>query len=88
MAEVRCSIGIKDSGDVREHIAPEAAEINEALTAALGSGRKTPRARAAYAAIKNGTLAVIEATGAAPTASDRAELIAAAHAALGARGDD
>jgi AcrR family transcriptional regulator len=73
---------------LRESIAPEAAEINESLTAALGGGRKTPRARAAYAAIKNGTLAVVEATGAAPTASDRAELIAAARAALGTRGND
>lgn len=69
---------------LRERITPQSHEINEALTAALAGGPPTPRARAAYAAIKNGTLAVLEATGAPPTPADRAELIAAARAALGA----
>jgi hypothetical protein len=65
---------------LRERVTPQSHEINEALA----GGPPTPRARAAYAAIKNGTLAVIEATGAPPTPADRAELIAAARAALGA----
>lgn len=58
-------------------------DINEALTAALGDGEPTPRARAAYAAVKNGTLALMNATGAPPTPAARAELITAARAALG-----
>jgi AcrR family transcriptional regulator len=65
-----------------QRVLPQAREINEALTAALAGGRPTPRARAAYAAIKNGTLAVIDAKGSAPTRAERAELIAAAQAAL------
>jgi AcrR family transcriptional regulator len=69
---------------VEERISPHANDINESLTEALAGGDPTPRARAAYAAIKNGTLAVIKATGSKPTAADRAELIAAAQAALGA----
>ncbi|WP_433360849.1 TetR/AcrR family transcriptional regulator [Actinoplanes sp. CA-142083] len=68
---------------MRETIRPQSHEINEALTAALAGGDPTPRARAAYAAIKNGALAHIEATGEPPSPAVRAELIAAARAALG-----
>ncbi|MFI5895119.1 TetR/AcrR family transcriptional regulator [Actinoplanes sp. NPDC051513] len=63
---------------------PQSQALNEELTAALGGGQITPRARAAYAAIKNGTLAHIEATGGPPSPAARAELIAAAQAALSA----
>lgn len=68
---------------VQERLAPQAHDINEALTAAIAGGIATTRARAAYAAIKNGTFALIEATGERPSPSDRAELIAAARDAFG-----
>nr|WP_296074739.1 helix-turn-helix domain-containing protein [uncultured Actinoplanes sp.] len=67
---------------LNERVGPPTHRINETLTAALGGGSPTPRAYAAYAAVKNGTLAIMEATGSPPTAADRAELIAAARAAL------
>jgi AcrR family transcriptional regulator len=68
---------------LRERAVPQSREVNAALTAALGEGVPTARAHAAYAAVKNGTLALMAATGRAPTGRERADLIAAATAALG-----
>jgi AcrR family transcriptional regulator len=62
---------------------PRSAEINQALTEALAATSSPVRAHAAYAAIKNGTLALMAATGTRPTPPERAELVAAARAALG-----
>jgi AcrR family transcriptional regulator len=67
---------------MRERALPQSRELNETLTAALAGGPPTARAHAAYAAVKNGTLALVAATGHAPTGSERADLIAAARAAL------
>lgn len=61
---------------------PRSDEINAALTRALAEGATQVRAHAAYAAIKNGTLAIMAATGAKPTPAERAELIEAALRAL------
>jgi AcrR family transcriptional regulator len=75
---------IGDDPSVRQTLRGRSQEINDALTAALAEGgRSTVRAHAAYAAIKNGTLAVMAATGAKPTSAERAELVAAALRALG-----
>ena len=67
--------------------APGIHEINASLTKALASGGNygddMVRAHAAYAAIKNGTLALMAATGRRPTAAERSELVAAAMRALG-----
>ena len=68
---------------LRETLRPQSQEINETLTAALAGGPPTARARAAYAAIKNGALAHMTATGAPPSPAARAELLSAAQAALG-----
>ena len=65
---------------MRDRETPRVHEINAALTAALGGD---VRAHAAYAAIKNGTLAVMAARGKRPTPEERAELVAAALRALG-----
>lgn len=67
---------------LRGRAVPQAREINDALTAALGGGAPSARAYAAYAAAKNGTLALMAATGRFPTDQERAELAAAAAAAL------
>jgi AcrR family transcriptional regulator len=67
---------------LREGARPEAQSWNETLTAALAGGSPTARAHAAFAVVKNGTLALTAATGRAPTAAERADLIAAATAAL------
>jgi hypothetical protein len=69
---------------LRETLRPQSQEINETLTAALAGGPPTARARAAYAAIKNGALAHMTATGGPPSPAARAELLSAAQAALGA----
>jgi AcrR family transcriptional regulator len=66
-------------------------EVNEAITAALAGTQADPagiiRAHAAYAAAKNGTLALLAAQGDHLTQQDRAELLAAAERALaGGRG--
>jgi AcrR family transcriptional regulator len=74
---------IGDDPSVRATLRGRSQEINDALTAALADGTSTIRAHAAYAAIKNGTLAVMAATGAKPTPAERAELVAAALRALG-----
>ncbi len=65
---------------LRERAAPRTLEVNEALTKALGPG---VRAHAAYAAVKNGTLALMAATGKPPEPDERAELVAAGLRALG-----
>ena len=70
---------------LRERAVPQSRELNDALTAALAGGAPTARAHAAYAAIKNGTLALMTATGRAPTDQERTDLVAAAAAALGPR---
>jgi AcrR family transcriptional regulator len=76
---------IGDDPSVRAALpAPRSQEINASLTAALaGNDGSMVRAHAAYAAIKNGTLALMAATGARPTPAERSELIAAAMRALG-----
>jgi AcrR family transcriptional regulator len=67
---------------MRARAMPQSRDINEALTAALAGGAPTARAHAAFAAVKNGTLALMAATGRAPNTSERADLVAAAAAAL------
>jgi AcrR family transcriptional regulator len=67
---------------MRERALPRSRELNDALTAALAGGSPTPRAHAAFAAVKNGTLALMTATGRPPNPSERADLVAAAAAAL------
>jgi AcrR family transcriptional regulator len=67
---------------MRERALPQARDINEALTAALAGGAPTARAHAAFAAVKNGTLALMAATGEPPNATERSDLVAAAVAAL------
>jgi AcrR family transcriptional regulator len=69
---------------MRARALPVSRELNEALTAALGGGVVSPRAHAAFAAVKNGTLALMTSTGRAPSAGERSDLVAAAVAALGA----
>jgi AcrR family transcriptional regulator len=68
---------------------PRSREVNEEITAALAGPRPDPasiiRAHAAYAAAKNGTLALLTARGSHLTQQDRAELLAAAERALTAR---
>lgn len=65
---------------------PRSREINDALTAALAGpdpdAATLVRAHAAYAAAKNGTLAVMSASGGDLTPDQRAELVAAALRAL------
>jgi AcrR family transcriptional regulator len=69
-----------------QDLLPRSREVNEAITAALASPRPDPasiiRAHAAYAAAKNGTLALLAARGSRLTQQDRAELLAAAERAL------
>ena len=69
-----------------QDLLPRSREINEAITAALAGPRPDPagiiRAHAAYAAAKNGTLALLAARGGHLTQHDRAELLAAAERAL------
>ena len=67
---------------MRARALPRSQELNAALTAALAGGRPTARAHAAFAAVKNGTLALMAATGHRPDPAERAELVAAALAAL------
>lgn len=67
---------------LRDREMPRTQEVNEALTRALGGGSLTARAHASFAAIKNGTLAVMASTGARPTEAERTELVAAALRAL------
>jgi hypothetical protein len=67
---------------MRERALPQSQQVNAALTAALAGGTPTARAHAAFAAVKNGTLALMAATGRPPDADERAALIAAASAAL------
>jgi AcrR family transcriptional regulator len=67
---------------MRERALPQSRELNDALTAALAGGSPTARAHAAFAAVKNGTLALMTATGRPPNPSERADLVAAAAAAL------
>jgi AcrR family transcriptional regulator len=69
---------------LRERALPQSRELNEELTAALAGGSPTARAYAAFAVVKNGTLALMTATGRAPTAAERADLVTAARAALAA----
>ena len=65
---------------------PRSREVNEAITDALAGPRPDPggitRAHAAYAAAKNGTLALLAACGGHLTRQDRAELLSAAERAL------
>jgi AcrR family transcriptional regulator len=70
---------------LRDRAVPQSRDLNDTLTAALGGGAPAARAHAAYAAVKNGTLALMAATGRAPTDQERADLIAAAGAALRGR---
>jgi len=69
-----------------QDLLPRAQEANAAITAALTGPRPDPaaaiRAHAAYAAAKNGTLALLTARGGRLTRHDRAELLAAAERAL------
>lgn len=69
---------------MRDRALPRSGELNDALTAALAGGTPTPRAHAAFAAAKNGTLALMTATGRQPDVEERAALVAAAVAALSA----
>ncbi len=66
---------------------PRSREVNQAITAALARAAPGPgstaRAHAAYAAAKNGTLALLSATHGRLTRAARAELLAAAIRALG-----
>jgi len=81
---------IGDDPSVRRALAdrtlPLSQEINTALTSRLAGPDPDPaaaaRAHAAYAAAKHGALAVMAATGKAPTGADRAELVRAALRAL------
>jgi AcrR family transcriptional regulator len=72
-----------------QDLLPRSRELNGAITAALAGPRPDPastiRAHAAYAAAKNGTLALLAARGGHLTQQDRAELLAAAERALAAR---
>lgn len=72
-----------------QDLLPRSREVNEAITANLAGPRPDPasiiRAHAAYAAAKNGTLALLAARGGHITQQDRAELLAAAERALTAR---
>lgn len=67
-----------------QNLLPRSREINEAITTVLAGLRPDPagtvRAHAAYAAAKNGTLALLAANGGRLTPADRAELLAAAAA--------
>jgi AcrR family transcriptional regulator len=69
-----------------QDLLPRSREINEAITAALAGPQPDPatiiRAHAAYAAAKNGTLALLAARGGRLSQLDRAELLAAAERAL------
>jgi AcrR family transcriptional regulator len=69
-----------------QDLLPRSREINGAITAALAGPRPDPagiiRAHAAYAAAKNGTLALLAARGDRLSPRDRAELLAAAERAL------
>jgi AcrR family transcriptional regulator len=69
-----------------QDLLPRSREVNEAITAALAGPRPDPpciiRAHAAYAAAKNGTLALLTARGGHLARQDRAELLAAAERAL------
>jgi len=73
-----------------QDLLPRSREVNEAITAALAGPRPDPggiaRAHAAYAAAKNGTLALLAACDGHLTRQDRAELLAAAERALTAEG--
>jgi hypothetical protein len=72
-----------------QDLLPRSREANGAITAALAGPRPDPastiRAHAAYAAAKNGTLALLAARDGHLTQQDRAELLAAAERALTAR---
>jgi AcrR family transcriptional regulator len=69
-----------------QDLLPRSRQVNEAITAALAGPRPDPastiRAHAAYAAAKNGTLALLTARGSHLTQQDRAELLTAAERAL------
>ena len=69
-----------------QDLLPQSREINEAITAALAGPQPDQaasiRAHAAYAAAKNGTLALLAANGGRMSRLDRAELLAAAERAL------
>ena len=69
-----------------QSLLPRSREVNEAITAALAGPRPDPggitRAHAAYAAAKNGTLALLATCGGRLTRQDRAELLSAAERAL------
>lgn len=69
-----------------QDLIPRSREINEAITAALAGPHPDPagiiRAHAAYAAAKNGTLALLAAHGGRLSRLDRSELLAAAERAL------
>ena len=71
---------------VLQDLLPRSHEINDALTAALAGPRpdaaRVARAHAAYAAAKNGTLALLSAGHGQLTRTDHAELLAAALRAL------
>src|ERR1700680_3805286 len=69
-----------------QNLVPRSREINEAITTALTGPRpdsaSTVRAHAAYAAAKNGTLALLAANGGHLSPAERAALLAAAVRAL------
>lgn len=69
-----------------QDLLPRSQEINQAITAALAGPQPGSagiiRAHAAYAAAKNGTLALLAAHGGRLSRLDRAELLAAAERAL------
>jgi AcrR family transcriptional regulator len=71
---------------MRERALPRPWELNDALTTALAGGSPTAGTHAAFAAVKNGTLALMTATGRPPSPSERADLVAAATAALSVSG--
>jgi AcrR family transcriptional regulator len=69
-----------------QDLIPRSREVNEAITAALAGPQPDSaaiiRAHAAYAIVKNGTLALLAVRGGRMSRLDRAELLAAAERAL------
>ncbi|MFF5293161.1 helix-turn-helix domain-containing protein [Paractinoplanes globisporus] len=83
LAGARSADGAAAGGGSTDGAAAGGGSADGAAAGGEIAGGAMVRAHAAYAAIKNGTLAVMAATGARPTPAERSELIAAALRALG-----
>jgi AcrR family transcriptional regulator len=74
------------AGSALQDLLPRSRELNQAITVALAGPRPDPasliRAHAAYAAVTNGTLALLATRDGQHRQQDRAELLAAAERAL------